>query len=72
MIENVLELEKGLQEQIKSLTSEIRTAEANLISSKEGYLKVQGALEVLNILKQQLEEKANKQILEACQIMSPD
>jgi septal ring factor EnvC (AmiA/AmiB activator) len=72
MIENVLELEKGLQEQLKSLTSEIRTAEANLISSKEGYLKVQGALEVLNILKGQLEEKANKQILEACQIMSPD
>ena len=72
MIENVLELEKGLQEQLKSLTSEIRTAEANLISSKEGYLKVQGALEVLNILKVQLEEKANKQILEACQIMSPD
>ena len=72
MIENVLELEKGLQEQLKSLTSEIRTEEANLISSKEGYLKVQGALEVLNILKQQLEEKANKQILEACQIMSPD
>ena len=63
MIENVLELEKGLQEQLKSLTSEIRTAEAYLISSKEGYLKVQGALEVLNILKQQLEEKANKQIL---------
>jgi hypothetical protein len=51
MIEAIQELEQGLRNQMDALANDIRQAESALISTKEGYLKVQGALEILAILK---------------------
>lgn len=51
MIDSINELEQGLRDQLEALAKDIRQAESALISTKEGYLKVQGALEVLAILK---------------------
>jgi hypothetical protein len=58
MINTVTDLETGLKAQLSKLSTDIRNAEASLISTKEGYLKVQGALEILDILKKTLEEEA--------------
>lgn len=55
MLESIQELESGLQAQLESLAKDIRAAESALISTKEGYLKVQGALEILDILKKKIE-----------------
>lgn len=55
MIEKVNKLEKGLRDQLSSLADEIRKSENNLLATKEGYLKVQGALEILDILKRDIE-----------------
>ena len=55
------ELDKGLKAQLASLADEIRNSEESLIRTKEGYLKVQGAIEILAILDQKvtMEEKEN-------------
>jgi hypothetical protein len=58
MINTVTDLETGLKAQLSKLSTDIRNAEASLISTKEGYLKVQGALEILDILKKTVEEEA--------------
>ena len=49
------ELEDKLKKQLESLTEQIRSGESNLMLLKEGYLKVQGALEVIEILKKEKE-----------------
>jgi hypothetical protein len=46
----ISELETGLNLQLKSLADDIRATEEKLMRSKEGYLKVQGALEILAVL----------------------
>jgi hypothetical protein len=46
------DLAAGLKAQQEALEQEIRFAETQLISKKEGFLKVQGALELINIIKQ--------------------
>jgi len=56
MLESITELETGLRAQQESLAKDIRAAESALITTKEGYLKVQGALEILDILKKKLEQ----------------
>ena len=48
-------LKTDLEKQLSELTSSIRETETKLMSFKEGYLKVQGALEVLEIIKQRQE-----------------
>ena len=50
------DLESGLKKQLESLTEQIRSGESNLLILKEGYLKVQGALEVIEILKKEKED----------------
>jgi hypothetical protein len=52
---NITELEANLKQQLLDLTSQIRNAEADLLTKKEGYLKVSGALEILEILKKEQE-----------------
>jgi hypothetical protein len=52
---NITELETSLKQQLSDLTSQIRNAEADLLTKKEGYLKVSGALEILEILKKEQE-----------------
>lgn len=44
------ELEAGLNAQLKALADEIRATEEKLLRTKEGYLKVQGALEILTVI----------------------
>jgi DNA repair exonuclease SbcCD ATPase subunit len=46
----VQKLETDLKQQLASLADQIRSSESELIAKKEGYLKVAGALEVLEIL----------------------
>ena len=57
-------LEKGLKDQLTSLGEQIKVAEESLIRTKEGYLKVQGALEIIDIIKKQLQEQENKALKE--------
>jgi phosphopantetheinyl transferase len=59
MLEAIEELEGGLRAQLDSLAKDIRTAESSLITTKEGFLKVQGALEILNILKVKLKDNSD-------------
>ena len=63
MINTILDLETNLKNQLSTLATDIRSAESSLISIKEGYLKVQGALEILDILKKKVEEDAMKESL---------
>jgi len=60
MVTAISELEDGLRAQLDSLAKEIRSAESALIATKEGYLKVQGALEILDILKKKIEDDETK------------
>ncbi len=53
-LETITELEVGLKTQLESLAQDIRSSEAALMSLKEGYLKVQGALEIIAIIKQKI------------------
>ena len=48
----ISELESGLNAQLKALADDIRATEEKLMRSKEGYLKVQGALEILTVVKE--------------------
>ena len=57
-------LEAGLKQQLTDLAERIRTAEAELIATKEGYLKVSGALEIIEILKKE-EADAEREALTA-------
>jgi len=59
------DLEKGLNAQLASLTDEIRSGEEKLMRSKEGYLKVQGALELIGVIKKQRSEKSDSELKEA-------
>jgi len=58
-------LKTDLEKQLSELTSSIRETETKLMSFKEGYLKVQGALEVLEIIKQRQEATKDMEALEA-------
>ena len=51
-LEAITELETGIKAQLEALAKDIRSSEAALMSMKEGYLKVQGALEIIAIIKQ--------------------
>jgi len=47
-----------LQTQLEDLSEKIRSAEESLMRSKEVYLKVTGALEVLAIVKQRVDDQS--------------
>ena len=64
-MESVIQkLETGLKEQLKSLGKQIKVAEESLIRTKEGYLKVQGALEIMEILKKEINDQEIKTLSE--------
>jgi hypothetical protein len=63
MMNTILDLENSLQNQLAELATNIRNAESSLISTKEGYLKVQGAIEILDILKKKIEDDEIKESL---------
>jgi hypothetical protein len=56
----IIDLEKSLKDQLTSLADQIKLAEDSLIRTKEGYLKVQGALEIIDIIKEQIKQKEKK------------
>jgi hypothetical protein len=56
MESSILDLETGLKKQLADLADNIRTTESSLMVSKEAYLKVQGALEILDILRNKVRE----------------
>jgi len=56
----IIDLEKSLKDQLTSLADQIKLAEDSLIRTKEGYLKVQGALEIIDIIKEQIKQKEEK------------
>jgi len=66
------DLEKGLTAQLTSLTQEIRGAEENLMRNKEGYLKVQGALELLTVIKQRQADQDDAALKEALSTVGVD
>jgi hypothetical protein len=65
MLDTIDELESSLRSQLDSLAKDIRTSEASLMTTKEGFLKVQGALEILNILKDKMKDDEDKNKLTA-------
>lgn len=56
------DLKNGLNAQLSSLTDEIRATEERLLRTKEGYLKVQGALEILDVLEKRQKENEDEAI----------
>jgi hypothetical protein len=57
------DLASGLKAQLEALEQEIRLAETQLISKKEGFLKVQGALELIGIIKQKQNQQESESLL---------
>lgn len=60
MSEIIVDLENGLNAQLSALAEEIRSTEEKLLRTKEGYLKVQGALEILTVLQKRQEIEDEK------------
>ena len=60
-MENLIaDLEKQLTEQRLGLVTNIKNTEEGLIRTKEGFLKVEGALEIINIIETKLSQQAEK------------
>jgi hypothetical protein len=57
------DLASGLKAQLEALEQEIRMAETQLISKIEGFLKVQGALELIGIIKQKQNQQESESLL---------
>jgi exopolysaccharide biosynthesis protein len=57
-MKNLESIEADLKKQLADLANQIRATESSLLLTKEGSLKVSGALEVIEILKQSEKEEA--------------
>ena len=53
----IADLKKQLIDQRMELATNIKNSEESLIRTKEGFLKVEGALEVINILETRIAEQ---------------
>ena len=62
---SIQNLEVSLKKQLSELAEEIRATETKLMTAKEGYLKVSGALEILDILKKEEAEEEERAALSA-------
>ena len=64
-MENLIaDFKKQLQDQRVELGTNIKNGEENLIRIKESYLKVEGALELINIIKNKLAEQEKETVEE--------
>ena len=62
----IADLKKQLIDQRMELATNIKNSEESLIRTKEGFLKVEGALEIINIIEIKLSEEAkNDAVAEA-------
>ena len=52
MISMLQDTKVQLQEQLEDIVKKIQSLETELMVNKEGFLKVQGALEILNVLEE--------------------
>lgn len=68
----ITDLENGLQSQLSSLVESIRGDEEKVLRNKEGFLKVQGALEILAVIKQKQVEQANQEVKEELTVEGVD
>ena len=60
-MENLIaDLKKQLVAQRMELATNIKNSEENLLRTKEGFLKVEGALEIINIIETKLSEEVKK------------
>ena len=59
----IANLKKQLLDQRTELGTNIKNSEDNLIRTKEGFLKVEGALELINILETKIAEQ-QKEVVE--------
>ena len=58
-MENLIaDLKKQLIDQRMELTTNIKNSEESLIRTKEGFLKVEGALEIISIIETKISEQA--------------
>ena len=57
----IADLKKQLIDQRMELATNIKNSEEALIRTKEGFLKVEGALEVINILETRIAEETKDQ-----------
>ena len=57
-MENLIaDLKKQLVDQRMELVTNIKNSEESLIRTKEGFLKVEGALEIINIIETKISEQ---------------
>lgn len=56
----IADLEKQLTDQRMELGTNIKNSEEVLMRTKEGFLKVEGALELINIIKTKLAEQVEE------------
>ena len=54
----IADLKKQLVDQRMELATNIKNSEESLIRTKEGFLKVEGALEIISILETRIAEQA--------------
>ena len=54
----IADLKKQLIDQRMELATSIKNSEESLIRTKEGFLKVEGALEIINIIETKISEEA--------------
>ena len=60
-MENLIaDLKKQLTDQRIELVTNIKNTEEGLIRTKEGFLKVEGALEIINIIETKLSEEVKE------------
>ena len=59
----ITDLKKQLTDQRMELGTNIKNSEEVLLRTKEGFLKVEGALEIINIIETRLAEQ-NKEVVE--------
>ena len=59
----ITDLKKQLTDQRMELGTNIKNSEEVLIRTKEGFLKVEGALEIINVIETRLAEQ-NKEVVE--------
>ena len=63
-MENLIaDLKKQLTDQRMELVTNIKNTEEGLIRTKEGFLKVEGALEVINILETRIAEQTKDEAI---------
>ena len=56
----IADLKKQLIDQRMELATNIKNSEESLIRTKEGFLKVEGALEIINIIETKISQQAEK------------